>query len=70
MVYEGYDNSNMPGRTKESLGYHTDDSKIYHNNAYVGYNTCVRNGPMRFTGDDGDDDGSGYATSGAFSLKY
>ena len=62
VVYEGYDNSQMPGWWKESVGYHTDDVKIYHNNAYVGYDTCQRKGSMGRS-DDGD------ATSGAFSLK-
>ncbi|KAL9952844.1 hypothetical protein ACROYT_G040157 [Oculina patagonica] len=31
VVDEDYDTSNMPGWYKESVGYHTDDGKIYHN---------------------------------------
>ena len=62
VVYEGYRNSQMPGWWNESVGYHTDDGKIFHNSAYVGFDTCQRNGSMRSTGD-------GYATTGAFSLN-
>lgn len=31
MVDENYDTSRMPGWENGSLGYHTDDGKIYHN---------------------------------------
>ena len=29
VVNEGYDNSQMPGWENESVGYHTDDGKIF-----------------------------------------
>lgn len=57
VVYEGYHNSQMPGWRNESVGYHTDDGKIFHNSGDVGYDTCQRNGPMACIDD-------GYVRSG------
>lgn len=39
MVDKKYNMSYMPGWDNESVGYHTDDGKIYHNDDYDGKET-------------------------------
>lgn len=40
IVHEGYDiNETMPGWESESVGYHTDDGRIFHNDNYSGMET-------------------------------